>query len=166
MNVTIVLFAAVVVLATVQVLVRTLEIDAFGPMAWTEPAARFTLIVGTYMGAAVATRNREHISIRFLNDRLRRRWPSLGAALNIAVILITLAFLAVALYGTVQNVASGWHTSIGGLASVTAGHVYLGIGVGLTLMVLYELGWLWSALVNLSSALGSPNAPGNPEEGN
>ncbi|XVH33426.1 TRAP transporter small permease (plasmid) [Haloferacaceae archaeon DSL9] len=133
------LFALTIALATVQVLVRQLNIQFLGSMYWTEPAARFVLIVATYLGAAVATRNREHISIKFILERIEVRWPSVGVLLRAFVVVITLIFISVALYGTLTSAVSDWRTSIGGIAFVTSGVLYLGISVGLFLMIFYDV---------------------------
>lgn len=133
------LFALTIVLATTQVLIRQLNIRFLGSMYWTEPAARFVLIVATYIGAAVATRNREHISIKFILERIETRWPYAGSVLRVVVVLVTLTFLAVALYGTLTSTVSDWRTSIGGISFVTSGVLYLGISIGLLLMVFYDV---------------------------
>jgi len=135
------MFGMTIVLATIQVVVRvfSLPIPRAVPIHWTEPAARFILIVATYLGAAVATRNDEHISIQFLTDRLKNRYTVLGKVIDVLVSAITVATVLVALYGTLTTAVSDWNTSIGGIDLVTSGNLYLGISVGLFLMLIYEL---------------------------
>lgn len=134
------LFASTIALATVQVAVRQFGLELFGLAHWTEPAARYVLIVATYLGAAVASRNGEHIKMEFLLDRLENRYPRARRVLDLLVAALVALFVAVALRGTAGSAAAGWETSIGGIGFVTAGTLYLGIACGLAVMLLYELG--------------------------
>lgn len=131
------LFALTIVLTTVQVFIRWLDLPTFGFLHWTEPLARFVLIIATYLGAAVATRNHEHISIQFLLERVTDWRASVGEVLSVLVDLVVIGFLLVALRGTVVTTINDWNTSIGGIGSVTSGHLYLGISIGIALMVVY-----------------------------
>lgn len=133
------LFTFTIVLTTIQVFVRLLNIPTFGFLHWTAPAARFVLIVATYLGAAVAVRNSEHIAIRFLLERLRGWKPRIGLTVQLLGKLIVIGFLLVALWGTTLATIGDWTTSIGGIGFVTAGHLYLGIGIGVALMLIYAL---------------------------
>ncbi|WP_101297026.1 TRAP transporter small permease [Halegenticoccus soli] len=145
------LFGLTIVLAATQVVVRVFNIPTFGTMYWTEPAARFVLIVATYLGAAVATRNNQHIAIRYVLDKVRERYPKVGATLKLFVGIVVLVFVAVALQGSVLSAMSDWNTSIGGISFVTSGRLYLGISIGLALMAIYELLKMKDAIVSLSS---------------
>ena len=133
------LFAITIVLTTIQIFVRLLNLPTFGVLHWTEPAARFILIVATYLGAAVAVRNNEHISIQFLLERLTDWNQRIGLTINVLGDLIVISFLVVALQGTTITAFGNWTTSIGGIGFVTAGHIYLGISVGIALMLIYAL---------------------------
>jgi TRAP-type C4-dicarboxylate transport system permease small subunit len=133
------LFTLTIVLTTMQVFIRWLELPTFGVLHWTEPAARFVLIIATYLGAAVALRNNEHISIRFLLERLTDWNPALGRAIHVLGDLIVIGFLAIALRGTIATTIGDWTTSIGGIGLVTSGHLYLGITVGIGLTLLYAV---------------------------
>lgn len=131
------LFTVTIILTTIQVFVRLLDLPTFGFLHWTEPAARFILIVATYIGAAVAVRNNEHISIQFLLERLTEWNPRVGLTIQVLGELIVISFLVVALQGTAITAVGDWATSIGGIGFVTAGHIYLGIAIGIALMVIY-----------------------------
>lgn len=133
------LFAITIVLTTIQIFVRLLNLPTFGVLHWTEPAARFILIVATYIGAAVAIRNNEHISIQFLLERLIGRKPRIGLTIQVLGELIVISFLVIALQGTVITGFGNWTTSIGGIGFVTAGHIYLGIAIGIALMLIYAV---------------------------
>ncbi|ELY91837.1 TRAP transporter small permease [Natrialba taiwanensis] len=133
------LFTFTIILTTLQVFIRLLSLPTFGFLHWTEPAARFVLIVATYLGAAVAVRNNEHISIQFLLERLTRWNSSVGLIVQILGELIVIGFLSVALWGAIRTTIGDWTTSIGGIEAVTSGHLYLGITIGIALMLIYAL---------------------------
>lgn len=133
------LFALTIVLTTIQVFVRWLELPTFGFLHWTQPAAKFLLIVATYLGAAVAMRNDEHISIQFMLEWVEERHATLGRALDVFSDLVVVGFLGVALRATAMTAADSWTTSIGGIGFVTSGYLYLGISVGVALTMLYAV---------------------------
>jgi TRAP-type transport system small permease protein len=139
------LFALTIVLTILQVAVRTLGI---GGLHWTEPVARFILIIGTYFGAAVATRNREHIKIDLVLERLTEDRPNVRRGLNALVAIAVVLFVVVALRSTIGATIANWTTSIGGAALITSGMIYLGISVGLGLMLVYELINLRESVLN------------------
>lgn len=130
------LFVLTGVLATVQVTVRVLGI---GSLHWTEPLARFVLIVGTYLGAAVATRNNEHIKIDLLLDKFTENRPDLRRILDSLVSVAVLTFVLIAFVGTINAATTHWETAIGGTVLITSGMLYLGIAVGFGMMFVYEL---------------------------
>lgn len=132
------LFALTIVLASIQVLLRQLGLDPYGLAYWTEPAARYVLIVATYFGAAVASRNNEHIKLEFLLDKLEERYPNVRLAFDLAVAVLVVTFVVVALGGTGGNAIGSWETQIGGIGVVSSGMLYLGIAAGLAAMLLYE----------------------------
>ncbi|NHN49426.1 TRAP transporter small permease subunit [Halostella sp. JP-L12] len=133
------LFGLTIVLTTLQVFIRWLDLPTFGFLHWTEPAARFVLIVATYVGAAVAVRNNEHIAIQFLLERLTRWKPRVGVTVQLLGKVVAIGFLAIAFWGTTLRAIDDWTTSIGGIDIVTSGHLYLGIAVGVGLMLLYAV---------------------------
>lgn len=154
------LFAITIVLTTIQIFVRLLDLPTFGVLHWTEPAARFILIVATYVGAAVAVRNNEHISIQFLLQRLTGRKPRIGLTIQVLGELIVISFLVIALQGTTITTLGNWTTSIGGIGFITAGHIYLGIAIGIALMLIYAV----IDIVTLVKGIAN-DARGRSEEG-
>lgn len=132
-------FTLTIILTTVQVFVRWFNIPTFGFLHWTQPAAKFLLIIATYFGAAVALRNGEHISIRFLLERIEDWNTTLGRVLSIFSALVVIAFLGIALRATAVTAVNAWSTSIGGIGFVTSGYIYLGISIGIALTVLYAV---------------------------
>jgi TRAP-type C4-dicarboxylate transport system permease small subunit len=133
------LFAVTVLLATAQVLIRFTNVIPGDRFYWTVPLARLTFIVMTYIGAAVAIRNHEHISIELLLDRLERRSPRARRVLDLVVTVVVTLFLSVVLYGLVLSTTNNWTSPIGGLTGVTSGYVYFGMGLGVFFMLLYTL---------------------------
>lgn len=131
------MFALMIVLATIQVLIRTFDLPVVAQ--WTEPAARFTLIVATFFGAAVASRNREHIRMTFVLNKLEERQPALKRSFDLISSVIVVAFVLFALMGTVPATINNWGSNLGGVRFVTSGMLYLGISVGLVCMLVYEL---------------------------
>lgn len=132
------IFALTVILATIQILVR--NIPFISGLTWTEPVARVLLIVGTYIGSAVATRNREHIKIDLLLNFAKRNFRPLYILIMIINSLLIITFLSVAIYTIISAAQTHWSTAIGGgTAYISVGQVYLLIAFGLLLMLLFEI---------------------------
>ena len=101
-GVTIPLFLVMVTLMFVQVIFRYfLE----SPLAWSEEVVRYLFIATTYLGGAIATMEREHIEINFIQvfvdkqqdpDKRRR----LVSILNVARDGLALVFLSLVSYLT------------------------------------------------------------------
>lgn len=131
------MFALMIVLATMQVLIRTLNLPITAQ--WTEPAARFILIVATFFGAAVASRNREHIRMTFVLDKLEDHRPDIRKSFDLISSIVVVVFVAFALTGTVPATFNNWESNLGGVGFLTSGMLYLGISIGLACMLVYEL---------------------------
>lgn len=134
-----VLFASSVVLATSQVLIRVLSIPVPGGAWWTEPLARYTLIVGTFFGAAVASRNQEHISLELALDMIETRHPVLINGLKVIARIITIVFLiiasAAAIRATVTNVGVG----MAEIRAIPRSVMFGLIAISFVAMSLYEI---------------------------
>jgi len=148
------LFALTVLLATVQVFVRQTGILPSQYFTWTVPVARFLLIIMTYVGGAVVTRNGEHISIDVMLDWFAESRPRTRATLSALSRVVVIAFLAMAVYGAGISTVENWSTSVGGVQGITSGYIYSGIAVGLFFMLLYEV----QDLVETVSALTHDDA--------
>ncbi|POG54294.1 TRAP transporter small permease [Haloferax marisrubri] len=133
------LFGLTVVLTTAQVLVRQIPILSFININWSVPVARFTLIIMTFIGGAVVTRNQEHISIDMILDWVGNYYPRFRVVVATIADAIVIGFLTIALYGAYLSTVSNWTTSVGAVQGITSGHLYLGIGVGLAGMLIYEV---------------------------
>ena len=146
------MFALMIVLATIQVLIRTLDLPVVAQ--WTEPAARFTLIVATFFGAAVASRNREHIRLTFVLDKLEERNSTVRRSFDLISSVVVVVFILFALVGTVAATITNWESNLGGVGFVTSGMLYLGISAGLACMLVYELRILYRE--HLRERIGNP----------
>lgn len=133
------LFALTVVLTTAQVLVRQVPFLTFININWSVPVARFTLIIMTYIGGAVVTRNQEHISIDLILDWVGKYYPRFRVVVASIADVIVIGFLSIAVYAAYLSTTNNWTTSVGAVQGITSGHLYLGIGIGLAGMLVYEL---------------------------
>lgn len=159
------LFALTIALAAVQVGVRLLSVQSSTiPLHWTEPLARITLIITTYLGAAVATRNREHIRMSFVTDRLTARAPRVGAALDVLSSLLVLLFALIVTRGTLTMAGNMWTAKFGSVSVVTSGMIYAGIALGFVLIAVYEVANLVGAVRTLRADKGSTQPAGGASD--
>ncbi|GEM_PF-2811131 len=131
-------FSMTVILVSVQVSLRYLPIP-IGIGHWTEPLSRYMLIVGTFFGAAVAARNREHISMYFMLERVEARAPRLHAGLQLVVSVVVITFLAIAVVAGITAATRNWGNYFGGVYIVTMGQMMTLISLGLALYLFYSL---------------------------
>lgn len=123
-------------LVSLQVVLRLVDVPV--TLAWTEPASRLTLVIGTYFGAAVASRNNEHISMEIVLQKLEEKHPRVKLIFDIVVhftIIITLVIVVVGLY---QGAQGAWNSNWADIDPVSTGMIYFGIALGLTWMLGYE----------------------------
>ncbi|SEH50178.1 TRAP-type C4-dicarboxylate transport system, small permease component [Halopenitus malekzadehii] len=144
------MFATLIVLASSQVLVRNLNLPISLP--WTEPTSRYLLIVATYFGAAVASRNDEHVRMSYLLEKLERRAPRVTRWVDVINTTVVVAFVGFIAYGTLLSMSANWNSDIGGIGFLTSGYVYLGIALGLGSMLVYELLGLRTAVDRIRTA--------------
>lgn len=142
------LFLATIVFATIQVISRNIlsEIGGvFDPsLNWTVPAAKMVLIVGSYWGAAVASRNDQHIAIDFVPRKIEESYPRAYVALRFMTHALIVGYVIIISHGLFQKVTRQWDSRIVGLEPMPAGVVYLGMFIGFLIMLLYEsLNFYW-----------------------
>jgi TRAP-type C4-dicarboxylate transport system permease small subunit len=130
-------FVLILVLASVQVFVRVVDVGL--TLRWTEALSRYILVVGTYFGAAAATRNREHIRISMVLDRLEKQNYNFYLFLKIFVQTVVVAFVLIAIWATGLAAISNLSTSLPGTSFVTSGMIYAGMCLGLLGMGIYEI---------------------------
>lgn len=142
------LFLSTILFATLQVLSRNVlsEIGGvFDPsLNWTVPAAKMVLIVGSYWGAAVASRNDQHIAIEFVPRKIAEKYPRAYTVLRFVTHMLVIGYVVALTHGLFQKVTRQWDTRIVGLEPMPAGVVYLGMFVAFLIMLIYEgLNFFW-----------------------
>lgn len=108
-------------------------------LPWTVNLAQFLLVWMTFIGAAVASRKREHISLDLLVTRLSDRTLRILAGIRTLAILV---FIAVLVKGAYPLYVANRTTPIGtlpGSAPFTEGWLYIGAVTGGILIFLYGL---------------------------
>lgn len=134
------LFVLLLVLGTVQVVVRFITAPYFGVnVAWTGEASRFTLIYATMIGSIIAARDSDHIQIEIVLERLPRRFRR---AARFVVRALGLAFLVVAAYGSYLSTLDNVDVAPGAVPYITLEFVYVSLVIGFVGMAIYELRWL------------------------
>lgn len=150
------LFFTVIVLLAIQVTVRTIPTAGFGPSAfWTETGARMCLIIGTYIGAAVCSRNDEHIRIKFILDKIESRAPLFRDTLDVIGKIVVVTTLLIVTYATGLAIVSGWTAGMVGGLPFTIGHIQAAITIGFFAMLIYEINNSFSAAKVFRNKWGS-----------
>jgi TRAP-type C4-dicarboxylate transport system permease small subunit len=124
------------------------------PLAWTEEAARVLFVLTMFFGIAIAIREREHVVVDFLFNRLPRRWRLLAGLGFDAVIVLLLAVIA---RGTWILALQNWDSRLLILDWLTNGQIYLGQLIAILTMVWYVLCSMRQAIAALRGA--RPQAP-------
>lgn len=151
LTLTTVMFALLIVLVSLQVVLRVANVPV--TVTWTEPIARVLFIVGSYFGAAVASRNLEHVRLTLVREQLLSGRQRAQAVLDVITYVAMLAFVAVALWSLYAATNQGWDTNaLGGVTALKAGHIYLGMFLGFVCVGVYELQNLANAVRTLVSA--------------
>lgn len=127
------LFIVLIILATAQVLFRYV---IQYPLPWTEELARFTLVWVTFLGAASVTRRKLHLAVDFFVSKLPIR---ASRAVSFFFYLLTLIFLAVALWGAMVMMEESIPVFAGSIPWLSIMYLYLGAVVGLSLMMVHVL---------------------------
>lgn len=130
------LFTVLLGLGLAQIVNRFVFAPVFGvSVAWTGEAARFVLIYMTMVGAVIGSRDRDHIRIEVLIERLpEAAKPPVQSVLNVA----SIAFLVVAAWGGFLATQSVRGVPAGAVPIVTIDYVYAVIPLGLIAMAVYE----------------------------
>ncbi len=118
---------------------------------WTEEVSRYLLMLMTFVGAALALRDRQHIAITFLLDRLthtQRIWVDL--LFNVLIML----FLGAVFRGSVRMIQLTWETPAGTVPWITTGRIYLILPFAVVLMLGYLLVQVYRGAGQLSARIG------------
>lgn len=126
------LFVAILVVMILQVAFRYV---LNSPLTWTEELARILFIWACYLGAPVATRRGNHVTILFVLDRVPKR---LARLVGWGIQAVSLAFfLQLAILGAVLAVKS--HSIEAITLPIPWSLIYLAVPVSGVLMILQTL---------------------------
>ena len=125
---TLVVFAVMLVLVTLQVVFRYL-IHVSVP--WTEEAARWFYAWQIFLGSSLAMRDRLHLQITVLLDRLS---GTPRALLDFLTAVTGLGFLAGIIWGSLLMIRAVYPVQAGSFP-VSTSYLYLSIPVGLIAML-------------------------------
>ena len=104
-------------------------------LSWSEELARYILVWVTLVGASVAMRRGQHLSLDLLRDMLKPALRRAGILMSEGIVLIF--WLFVIYYGTryaIENL-----TQLATALPVAYGYVYIGIPIGAALMALQSV---------------------------
>lgn len=136
------MMAVMVVLVLLQIFARyVLRVS----IPWTEELARYTLIYIVFLGSAIAIREKKHIVISFLIDRLRPRFTKW---FNVFAILASMMFLYGLTRGSIEMIGLTMNVTTGSLYWLKMGYVYMAVPVGCFFMMIYLLQNLIQLLKN------------------
>lgn len=99
---------------------------------WTEEAARYTLILITFLGAAISLARDEHIRINVLLERIS---PKKRGYLQLVYDVVIALFLAMVFRGSLQMIQLTWETPAGTIGWITTGKIYLILPISIVIMI-------------------------------
>lgn len=127
------LLSALFLLVFLQVIFRyILKIS----VPWTEEVARVIAIWLTFIGAAVVQAARAQIASTYFAERLPER---LRVALGVITSLASLAFLYLALRGSINMAKESWIIGMGSVPWLSTAWLYLAPIVGLPITMFFVL---------------------------
>lgn len=140
-------FILMVVAVLMQVFVRyVLRIS----VPWTEDAARYLLILITFLGGALAIRDKQNISITVIINSLPKKVRYyLNNCFNIVIII----FLIAVFRGSIIMIDLTWGTPVGSISWLTTGKLYLILAVIVVIMLGYLIRNLIADVRNYSNEL-------------
>ncbi|MCS7242775.1 MAG: TRAP transporter small permease [Candidatus Caldatribacterium sp.] len=128
-------FVVMLFLVVTQVLVR--YILPFS-IPWTEEAARYTLMLITFVGAAAALRKGDHICVSTFIERMSQR---VQRKFYLGFAPIMFIFLSIVLYGSLGMAKRMWSSPVGSISWLRMGHLYLISLTGSSLMLVALILW-------------------------
>lgn len=99
---------------------------------WTEEAARYMLILITFLGAAVSLARDEHIRINVLLERIP---PKKRGYLQLIYDIAIALFLALVFRGSLKMIHLTWETPAGTIGWITTGKIYLILPFSIIIMI-------------------------------
>jgi len=129
-------FIVMVVIVLLQIFARyVIHIS----IPWTEELARYLLILITFIGGALAIRNKQHIAVTVIINKLPKK---VRFYLNKFFEIIEIVFLIVVFKGSVIMINCNWEAPVGAISWLTKGKLYLILPVSIVMMVTYLLNQL------------------------
>lgn len=123
----------IVVTVSLQVLFRfVLNISA----PWTEETARFMFIYLTYIGSALMIKEKAHIAIEVLVERLPR---SIQGVVAVLIQLAIIFLLAILVQGSWIMVTSSTDVSSATMKWLSMSYIYFALFLGSILMIFYSV---------------------------
>jgi len=119
---------------------------------WTEEIARYLLVFMTFTGAALALREKQHIAITFLLERLP---DTPRICLELLFDVVIMLFLGAVFRGSLNMVQLTWETPAGTIPWITTGKLYLVLPFATLLMLGYLLAQVFRAAKRLSAQVGA-----------
>lgn len=153
-NISLLLYTLMIIVVGLQIGARWVFEPVFGQsLPWTVNFSQFLLVYVTFIGAAVASGKREHISLDLLVTRVSDRSLRLLIGLRAGLALV---FIGVLMRGAYPLYVDNQGTSIGALpvhAPFTQGWLYISVLIGGLIIVVYSLRDLRQAITNPETVL-------------
>lgn len=132
-NINALLFVVMVILVLFQVFARfILHIS----VPWTEELARYFLILVTFTGGAIAVRDRQHLSIFAIFNRLPKQ---IRYYLNICFNVAITIFLITVLKGSIKMIQLSWESPTGSISWITLGKLYLIVAIIILIILFFSM---------------------------
>lgn len=156
----IVLLAGIVVLVLVQIAQRLLPLPT---MLWTSELSRYLFVYLTFIGSALLVKEKGHIAVDLLMERMPVR---VRGAVLILVDLVMLAFLYVFISGIQELTLSNRGTVAATMPWFNQSYLYAGVWLGGVLMFFYvTLQLVDGVRVSLGRSRDRAGAPSAMERG-
>lgn len=133
-----VLFAAMVLSIWLQMLVRWILSPYLGlSMPWTGSLATMALVILTFIGAAAASRDNDHIRISIVLDKLSGKWERVVNIINALLVIVFLAVFVVGSLDQAIETAGGQYQTLPPVAPFTNDWLYLMAAAGGSVMLVF-----------------------------
>lgn len=147
------LYVLMILIVGLQILTRWVLAPVVGSLPWTVNLSQMLLVYVTFLGAAVASGKREHISLDLLVSRLSDR--AIRVLTSVRTVLI-IVFVSVMIAGAYPLYQANRDFSVGALPTYppfTKAWLYVPAVVGGLIIVVYGLRDLWQAVMSPSVIL-------------
>jgi len=103
---------------------------------WTEELARYLLLSITFVGGALAIRDKQHINISIFIEKVPKKfYYYLKLCFDILIIL----FLIAVLRGAIIMIEVTWGTPVGSISWISSGKLYLILAASIIIMIIYSI---------------------------